>query len=179
MIPKFALVAKKRAGKDTVCELIRQLVTVPVHRIAFADPLKDEVAAALNVDRAYIEEHKAKVRPMLQWWGTEWRRETFSDTYWVDQTAKRVDDVTDGIVVVTDCRFPNETAMLAERGGIIVKITRNLPEDEHSRHVSERYVDELQFPNFKLDNNGTIADLKAQVALMLRQVCPNAVAATR
>ena len=69
---------KKRSGKDTVYQLIRKDIAyrgnVFIARAAFGDDIKEEVAKATGKSLAHIEENKERFRPILQWWGADFRR---------------------------------------------------------------------------------------------------------
>lgn len=114
-------------------------------RLSFADPLKIEIADALadTPEQAwqYLLEMKdpvmkAQWRTIMQWWGTEFRRNRFGENYWVDKAMEQVkNDVTGQFWVSDDCRFMNEYEVLKKEG---FKFARLLPEKEvPSSHASE------------------------------------------
>lgn len=156
-----AIGAGKTTASQLVCALGESLgITKPV-KIAFADPLKLEVLAALILDQFpkemskelidvcrestpskrrddlirngnkisiadalnVINAEKLVLRPVLQWWGTEYRRGQDPD-YWVKQTVERMTNAfaSGHSVVVDDSRFPNEREALKKLGGIEVYI---------------------------------------------------------
>ena len=72
-----------------------------------------------------INKNKAQLRPLLQWWGTNYRRAT-DENYWINQTIAAVEKArNDGTYVITvdDMRFRNEAEALANIGFNIVKLT--------------------------------------------------------
>jgi hypothetical protein len=98
---------------------------------------------------------KDRWRPLLQWWGTDFRRDVDED-YWCEKVAERItrfEAINRGLprgIVVDDCRFPNEYAMLRERGFTFVRLldgetTRDLT-TEQREHESEAY-----WPTFEAD----------------------------
>lgn len=72
----------------------------------------------------FVNFHKAELRPLLQWWGTEYRRGHFGNDYWVKQYELcAVHEIVKGNRVVTDdCRFENEMQMILKLSGIQVFI---------------------------------------------------------
>jgi molybdopterin-guanine dinucleotide biosynthesis protein len=135
------LCGHKGSGKDTIFILMKKNAQGrTVTRRAFADPLKEEVAelladglnellsAEMNVPKTewslaarvdYIERHKEKFRPFLQWYGTEYKRGMFCECYWIDamrRALKEQNAATDDkeLVVITDARFVNECTMLRD-----------------------------------------------------------------
>lgn len=153
---------------------------VPVpERVAFADKLKLAAARALGVDvdtlesmkrdenarvklerfRAETSEHPADppnfmhsitVREYLQLFGTEVGREVFGDTFWVDQALAPDLDHTGRLIIVTDCRFPNEATRVKELGGLVVRVTNGPLNTEG--HASEQVLD-ADLIDFEIDNS--------------------------
>lgn len=129
----------KRVGKNYTAGLIRSLLK-PNHYVfadlGFADALKEEVAQALNISVETLNGPLKEVfRPILQWWGTEFRRNLYGENYWVDKLKAKVSrmetDMAERfrnvplVLVVTDVRFPNEAALIKSLGGHIWNITRD------------------------------------------------------
>lgn len=106
-------------------------------------------------------------RQILQWWGTEYRRQQDPD-YWTSMLERRVERLlTSGNqtrLVVTDCRFGNEVAMLRAEplGARIWQLTRPGCGVPFGSHVSE--VTGAQFePDAVIDNSADILHLRQQV----------------
>ena len=98
----------------------------------------------------------SKQRTLLQWWGTEFRRE-LDDNYWVKRLAERIELEKPQIALITDMRFPNEMAFCKEYGET-VRVDRNdLPP---STHASETALDSTSPEDWSiiLDNNGTLGE---------------------
>jgi hypothetical protein len=136
----IALTGRKQHGKDTVCNLIAVLLPeLKVQRLAFADPLKEEVAAALGISVEEINADKERFRMILQWWGTEWRRKQCL-TYWIDKMRERLcwcREIGVDVAVLTDCRFLNESELVYEVGGSVWMVHRPLVDDTNTTHTSE------------------------------------------
>ncbi len=109
-------------------------------------------------------------RYALQTLGTEWGRNCDPDI-WLKvgiNRAKRA--VSDGkVVVITDCRFLNESAAVKAAGGHVWRIKRG--ECQHT-HPSEQFIwsDDMR-PDVEIDNSGTIEQLQARVtaAILLKK----------
>lgn len=92
---------------------------------------------------------------LLQWWGTEFRRNNFGQDYWVKRTFSQIPANLD-VAMITDVRFPNEAEAVEQRGGFSVNVQR-LREDgtqytDPSRpadHPSETALDGWNW-NFRL-----------------------------
>lgn len=161
-----------------------------VVRRAFADPLKVSAARALGfigsapeciefcnqlktdaivrVNTA-VGEHIAYLsgREYLQYYGTEAHREVFGDTFWVDVTLPLGWNPITELVVVTDCRFPNEAERVKTNGGTVWNIVRPtgdvIAESDHSSEsgLDSKYIDHT------ILNDGTIEDLRAKIEATL------------
>ena len=145
-IKLFGVAGKMKHGKDAFYELVKSIYP-QARRMAFADALKKEVAAACGVTIEFINVNKDVFRPMLQWWGTEFRREICGDTYWLDRLDDTIRAIPDGSVVfVTDVRFPNEAEFVRQLGGSIVRVVRtNAPEGQSGQaaHASEMELEKI------------------------------------
>ncbi|MCC5609594.1 hypothetical protein LC612_23160 [Nostoc sp. CHAB 5834] len=76
-------------------------------------------------------------RALLQWWGTEYRRKSGVDSYWIDIVRKEIEANPDVNYVITDVRFPNEHRLISSMRGFPIRI-RNLEveEQEHKGRIS-------------------------------------------
>jgi hypothetical protein len=108
---------------------------------------------------------------LLQWWGTDYRRNQ-RPNYWTDQVEQQIVGF-EGLVLVTDCRFLNEVALIKKLGGYTVNVTR-LNENgtlfaDPSRpatHISEIALDDYNWDFFIKVKNGDQA-LKSEYAITL------------
>ena len=172
----IGVTGKKLSGKDEVYIALRQC-HAGVARVAFADPLKRELALACGVDREFIERHKAQFRLGLQWWGTEFRRGFYGEDYWLcraDQRMAELDSQSAPIVVVTDVRFPDEAEFLRKRWrGVIWRVVRPQPWWRRVldlftwEHASERYAHQIPADEIVL-NNATLGRLHQKVRGLAR-----------
>jgi len=174
MTPQIiGLVGKKTSGKDTVYGYIRELLETPsylVIRHAFADSLKQEIAEACGVSLEYIEQHKTVFRTILQWWGTEFRRGLFCDSYWIDRVRMKITASDADVIVITDVRFHNEANMVREMGGKIVGISR-IRTDVADHHSSE--VEQETIPcDAIIHNDGTLEELRDKTRETLLKILP-------
>ena len=99
-------------------------------------------------------------REILQLWGTEYRRECDSQTYWIDRLQDTIDyHVTAGKdVVVTDVRFVNEALYLKQIGGSLWRIYRPIAELAISSHSSESDIDRIEIDRI-IVNDGSVGQL--------------------
>lgn len=175
----IGLTGPKRAGKDTVAAALRNyLGEADVVRLAFADPLKAELAKACDVSLEFIEEHKADFRLGLQFWGTEFRRNLFGKDYWINRTRDYFNHVTgEGwgfppkLVVFTDTRFPNEVDFIRSISGKIWRVERSDVID-NDPHPSERALDDHEPDRVIKSKSGNVAGLHAQAIAAYQEDFP-------
>jgi hypothetical protein len=160
MTALLGLVGYARCGKNTLAEFLDW------KQLAFADPLREFlyklnplVAIGDGEVTPYqdaIEHHGYdavktmmpsegsacygfSARDMLQRCGTDAGRNVLGWDIWVDAAMSRYDPAVP--TVYTDVRFSNEASAIRDRGGLIVRITRDGIEPPNG-HISERYVTE-------------------------------------
>lgn len=63
-------------------------------------------------------------RTILQWWGTDYRRVKYSDSYWTDKVVQFIKDNPDKSIVVTDVRYDNEALLIKSLNGEVIQIIR-------------------------------------------------------
>lgn len=99
-------------------------------------------------------------REILQLWGTEYRRECDSFTYWIDRLQDTIDyHATVGKpVVVTDVRFVNESLYIKQIGGSLWRIYRPIAELAISSHLSESELERIKTDRI-IVNDGSVGQL--------------------
>lgn len=176
------LMGPMNCGKDTVGRVLINRHNFA--RFAFADAVKD---AALALDPIVsageisdkplrlsdviarlgsMEEAKKhpEVRRTLQRLGTEVGREVIDPDVWVSIVSRRIRDISR--VVITDVRFPNEAAWIAEEGGVLVRIRRDGTGGD--AHASESVLEHIE-ADFEFDNNIPLDEVPAHVSAMLAE----------
>ena len=194
------------SGKDTVADYL-----VNFHefrRESFASTLKDAVAAVFGWDRTMLEGRTKAAREwreevdqwwaerldmptltprwVLQYWGTEVCRKAFHDDIWIASLENKLRNSKDH-VVISDCRFPNETQSIRNAGGKIVWVQRGDLPDWYETAVSANQGSNVAVQSLKmmkihasetawigtkfdhiLDNNGSIDDLYKKISETIR-----------
>lgn len=137
-------------------------------------------------------------RELLQVIGTDLFRNKFHEDTWVNALfSKYYPKICSGVTycalagkpeiscnqcpeypnwIITDVRFPNEVKAIKDRGGVVIRVNRDIRckdglKDSHYRlieeqHPSETALDDYEF-NFTIDNNSTIEHLIAEVRAIL------------
>lgn len=189
------------SGKDTVANIIKKKHEKVVH-ISFAGSLKDIVSVVFGWDRALLQgdtkesrEWRERVdewwsvrlgiphltpRFVLQQWGTDVLRNHFHPDIWIASVERKIMAFSpDSIVVITDCRFPNEIELIHRLCGEIIWVQRGtMPswyneymvkgEVPISIHVSE-YVWLNSVFNRIIKNDGGLDDLESAIIEYMRE----------
>lgn len=188
----IAICGLQGSGKDTIGSYL--INKYGFTKLSFAGVLKDIVGILFGWDRKMLEgatkesrEWREQVDPwwsqklgianltpryVLQYFGTDLFRTHFHSDIWVIAVERQLSQYTN--CVITDCRFPNEIAMLRTVGATVIKITRGkLPEwyepyasgqteKPDGVHPSE-YMWIRESFDYELENNSTIGDLELRV----------------
>ena len=103
----------------------------------------------------------ATPRSLMQMIGTDWGRRMIREDLWIDLWRREVAAVPeDVVVVIDDCRFPNEHAeCLAQGNTIVFRVERAAPSalagEVEKTHESEAY----RLPaDYQIDNNSMVLD---------------------
>ena len=87
-------------------------------------------------------------REFLQYFGTDVMRYMW-EPVWVNKCIKDIAREGSLISIITDVRFPNEVEAVQKAGGVVLRLTRKVFEDNHD---SETALDNYSFTEY-LDNN--------------------------
>ena len=139
----IGLTGRAGSGKDTAAAYLA--ARYGFHRAAFADALRETVAAFLRAggitDMGWMHDPARKNTPipgigysarhLMQTLGTEWARNCLDPWTWVRILEQRLGMTVDAErpvaprIVVTDARFPNEARWLGLHCAPIIRLHRN------------------------------------------------------
>jgi hypothetical protein len=159
----IALTGRARSGKDTAGQFFCS--TYGFTQYAFADPIRAGLRAALGLTDWHFNEGKEIViheygkspRQLMQLFGTEFGRNLIHPDIWQIRAEAALDSTKN--LVLTDCRFNNEAEWARNRGGYVIRISRNNIPRVHT-HVSEQGISETLI-DYEVENNGTLEELFA------------------
>lgn len=168
---------KQRRGKDTAAEFavarLRQH-GIPARIDAFAFSLKEAASAIFGFSTGQLYGELKAVedlywrltpRDVLQRLGTEALQREFGRDIWVRTLFRRLRALSSNTVtVVADVRFRHEFDALKEHGGYLIRVDRNVADEgRKDQHLSEIDLDDCNAWDAFIDNNGSLADLRASV----------------
>jgi len=102
--------------------------------LSFASQLKKTLTVLTGLEEKYFYDTDLKEEPivfgktprqLMQLFGTEFVREMIDYNFWVWRMEQEIDKFLPmWDIIIDDCRFENETALVREKGGVIVHLTR-------------------------------------------------------
>ncbi len=110
-----------------------------------------------------LPETKPLFRKLLQWYGTEYRRNLFGTNYWLDKMTEFMDAQEPGtLVIAPDTRFVNEAEFCRNHAGFLIRVWRP-GLDDNSPHISEVALDDYPHFNLTIENKAGITELEQAV----------------
>ena len=176
----IALSGRKQSGKTICAEFLKQLLVSNGYKdvalYSFADPLKEDICMnmfGLTYLQCYGEDHNKNelvdaywdnkqltARDLMQFVGTEIFRKLNSNV-WVNALMSKINKTKHEIVIVCDCRFPNEIEAIKNNNGLVFRLNRN---PHKSDHISESILDSHMYDwsNFDLIINNANMTVREQ-----------------
>lgn len=110
---------------------------------------------------------------LLQVLGTECFRTLVGEDVWVDATLNAWRAAGRPPTVITDVRFPNESAAIRAAGGVVILVVREAGKTADGRedsHASEHALD-AEEPDVVIYNDSTLAQLAGSFGAALPRLC--------
>jgi len=98
-------------------------------------------------------------REFMQFLGTDVMRKIY-EPVWVNSCIKKIQREQSELAIIADVRFPNEAKAIEQAGGKVVRLTREVHEDNHSSEVA---LDDYSFTDYIDNKNESIDDLMMKV----------------
>lgn len=203
----IAICGIKGSGKDTIADMLIEIGKskgINVGKMAFADRLKDTISVLFNLPRDMLagftkESREWREQPLYEWskrlakpitprfllqfFGTDLLRDKFYDKIWIDCLLDSAKNSDLDIIIVTDCRYENEIASLAEKDAKFIEIKRNTPDwyydvlnDKYPENVHKseysfiKPLHDLTKNYIEINNNGTLEDLHNKIIEVYEQL---------
>ena len=153
----IAFAGRKQSGKTTCSEFIQKYANGSVEPYNstkiynFADPLKQDICMnilGLTHDQCYgtddqknelvdcyWEDKQLTAREVMQMVGTDMFRK-MQRNVWSAATIRKIQNENPSMAIIADCRFPNEVSAIKEAGGLVIKLTRNPYNSDHSSETA-------------------------------------------
>lgn len=169
----IGLIGEMGAGKDTFCDFIKENYQ-NVYFLKFSDALSDILKMFFN-----------DVKREDQQWLSSTLREKFGQDILVKALVKKIDGITEGIIILNGVRRPDDFKALKSIGGKLIYVTTEQKlRWERVKVRGEKADDDVPFEKFvemgkaeaesmitvigadadiKIENNGTKEDLHMEI----------------
>jgi energy-coupling factor transporter ATP-binding protein EcfA2 len=184
----IGITGKAGAGKDTVANILSELLPSQVIISPFAAPIKTAIAEIFKIDLQTLYDPVKKELPLpgfnvtarqaMQSLGTEWGRNWIDADIWLKLNLQRYEyySTSDNeghkdlsMFVIPDVRFKNEATWINNYGGILIQVTGR--EIEVPYHESENGC--RVNPHYVIENSGGFTDLRNKVIRVLASILRN------
>jgi len=112
-------------------------------------------------------------RTILQLVGTDIIKKRVDNNWWVNQVKSRAIASESDVILITDCRFPNEITEMFDENyeTIVIRIARNINTQEQiASHQSETALDDWKVWNYIVENNGTLENLQTSALTIINDL---------
>ena len=183
------------AGKDSIADYL--VAEHGFKKESFASVLKDVCSVLFGWDRELLEgttkasrawreapdtfwSEKLGIenfspRRAFQLIGTDVLRRYFHNDIWILAVERKLATLTSRRIVFSDCRFPNEIALIRKLGGVIIQVYRQpypqwfVDQQHEQAHESEtKWLAHVTSGDPRIDNDGSIPELYSQVDNILK-----------
>lgn len=143
----IGLAGEAGVGKTTIARLFRDEVNFEIK--TFAAPLKKALQELTGLNEDYFTNIILKEqeigwigkspKQLMQMMGTEFVRNMVHPDFWTRRMAQELLKMNpEDKVIIDDCRFENETALVRDLGGIVIHLEREFEcPTTHKAHKSE------------------------------------------
>lgn len=160
---------KARQGKDTLALELLALAPKRIKLFAFADDLKAWCRVTGFMGK--------KDGPVLQIVGTDLFRNKVHPDYWISCLQPQLEECKMPIAIVTDVRFTNEANFIKDNSGIVVKVTREMPDGRpfidptrSPSHASETDLDHYAFDYEVTVKEGDMEEIPRSARMLMNLI---------
>lgn len=171
----IGIAGKARSGKDTTAEYLQKYHGFT--RDSFGAPVRRALMDIIGI-KTYEEYERLKElespilgnktpRDFMQKFGTNFAREQYSDSIWIDSFFAR--NVNADRLLASDVRFDNEALAIKNNGGIIIQVSRPGVEGIKSNHSSEAGINQ-ELVDYYITNDDSIDNLYAVIETTIHSI---------
>ena len=125
---------------------------------------KEMQEALSKINLTYHAAGPMTAREFLQFFGTDLCRRMW-EPIWVNKCIKDIKREGTLLAIIPDVRFPNEVQVIEEAGGMVLRLTRHVFDDDHN---SETALDDYSFNQYLDNKNDSIDSTIAKVQRFYR-----------
>ena len=136
---------------DNLKAICMDLFNIPFRCLYGTDEEKNQIQEHLlweNMQTTFPINHgPMTAREFMQHFGSDVCRNIY-EPIWVQSCLNKIKKEQSELAIIADVRFPNEVKAIEQAGGKVVRLTRNVHEDNHSSEVA---LDDYPFTDY-IDN---------------------------
>ena len=147
---------------DELKRICVELFNIPYECVFGTDEQKNQVQEHLlweNIPGVTTNEGPMTAREFMQFFGTDVCRKMY-EPIWVDSCIRKIQAEQSELAIIADVRFPNEAKAIERAGGGLLRLTRNIYDDDHSSEVA---LDDYPFTSCINNKDNSIDDLIVKV----------------
>ena len=147
---------------DELKRICVELFNIPYECVFGTDEQKNQVQEHLlweNIPGVTTNEGPMTAREFMQFFGTDVCRKMY-EPIWVDSCIRKIQAEQSELAIIADVRFPNEAKAIERAGGCLLRLTRNIYDDDHSSEIA---LDDYPFTNCINNKDNSIDDLIVKV----------------
>ena len=147
---------------DELKRICVELFNIPYECVFGTDEQKNQVQEHLlweNIPGVTTNEGPMTAREFMQFFGTDVCRKMY-EPIWVDSCIRKIQAEQSELAIIADVRFPNEAKAIERVGGGLLRLTRNIYDDDHSSEVA---LDDYPFTSCINNKDNSIDDLIVKV----------------
>ena len=149
----------------TICV---ELFNIPYECVFGTDEQKNQLQEHLlweNMPLVYtgrreqVKRGPMTAREFMQFFGTDLCRKMY-EPIWVNSCINKIKKEQSELAIISDVRFPSEVKSIEDTGGIVIRLTRNIYDDNHSSEVA---LDDYPFTTYIDNKTESIDSLTVKV----------------
>ena len=145
---------------DNLKAICTELFNIPSECVYGTDEQKNQIQDHLLWENISTNRTgKMTAREFMQHFGSEVCRKVYQPI-WVESCLNKIKKEQSELAVIADVRFPNEVKAIEDAGGIVVRLTRSIYDDNHSSEVA---LDNHPFTNYIDNSNENLDGLMVKV----------------
>lgn len=145
---------------DELKRICVELFNIPYECVFGTDEEKNRLQEHLLWENISTDKTGAMTaREFMQFFGTDICRKVY-EPIWVDSCIRKIQAEQSELAIIADVRFPNEAKAIERAGGCLLRLTRNIYDDDHSSEVA---LDDYPFTNCINNKDNSIDDLIVKV----------------
>ena len=146
---------------DNLKSICTELFNIPYDCVYGTDEQKNQIQEHLlweNIPGCDMS-GPMSARQFMQHLGTDIMRKIY-EPIWVQSCIRKIQREQSSLAIIADVRFPNEAKAIEDAGGRVVRLTRQVYNDNHSSEVA---LDEYPFTDYIDNEKESIDDLMVKV----------------